>query len=430
MFNRLVGRRTALVDATPGVTRDRREGDAQFGTVRLRLIDTAGLEVSDAGSLEGRMRAQTERALEEADVALMLIDARIGVTPMDRHFADLLRKSPTPVILVANKCEGRTAHAGVLEAYELGLGDPVAASAEHGDGVADLVGLLADFETGTTHDREIETDASPACLQMAIVGRPNVGKSTLVNRLLGDERVLTGPEPGVTRDSIAIDWTWQGRAFRLVDTAGIRRRARVNEKLEKLSIADARKAIQFAHVVILLLDGELSAERQDLTIGREVVDEGRALVICVNKWDLVEDRRKTLRGLHDRLARSLPQVRGIPVVTLSALTGAGTDRMLDEVLKTYDIWNHRVATGPLNRWFAEMIERHPPPVVHGRRLRLRYLTQVKARPPTFALFTTRPSAVPTSYVRYLVNGMRDTFNLDGVPIRVVLRKGQNPYVKQ
>ena len=426
MFNRLAGRRTALVDPAPGVTRDRREGQARLGGMTLRLVDTAGLDVVGADALEARMRAQTERALRGADVALLLVDARAGITPMDRHFADWLRTSPTPIVLVANKCDGRAARAGVLEAYALGLGDPVATSAEHGDGIADLTGILAAFEAGEARDVEAEDDRSS--LQLAVVGRPNVGKSTLVNRLLGDERVLTGPEPGVTRDSIAIDWSWRDRRIRLVDTAGLRRRARVVEALEKMSVADARRSIRFAHVVVLLLDGEQSAERQDLSIGRDVVDEGRALVIGVNKWDLVGDRRRTLRELRDRLARSLPQARGIPVVALSALTGAGTDRLLDEALRIHEVWTRRIATGPLNRWLAEAVGRHPPPVVRGRRLKLRYITQTKARPPTFALFTTRPSALSASYSRYLVNGIRDGFDLDGVPIRLVPRKGRNPYI--
>ena len=426
MFNRLTGRPTALVDPAPGVTRDRREGQARLGGVTLRLVDTAGLEVAGADTLEGRMRAQTERALRGADVALLLVDARAGITPMDRHFADWLRTSPTPIVLVANKCDGRAARAGVLEAYALGLGDPVATSAEHGDGIADLTGILAAFEAGEARDAEGEDDRSS--LQLAIVGRPNVGKSTLVNRLLGDERVLTGPEPGVTRDSIAIDWSWRDRRIRLVDTAGLRRRARVVEALEKMSVADARRSIRFAHVVVLLLDGEQSAERQDLSIGRDVADEGRALVIGVNKWDLVGNRRRTLRELRDRLARSLPQVRGIPVVALSALTGVGTGRLLGEALRIHEVWTRRIATGPLNRWLAEAIGQHPPPVVRGRRLKLRYITQTKARPPTFALFTTRPSALPASYSRYLVNGIRDRFDLAGVPIRLVPRKGRNPYI--
>ncbi len=432
LFNRLVGRRAALVHATPGVTRDRREGEAGLAGLDFTVIDTAGLEEAGGDTLDARIQSQTHRAVAEADVALLLIDARAGVTPLDRHFADWARRLRTPVVLVANKCEGRAGQSGMLEAYELGLGDPIPISAEHGEGLADLRDALAPFVAeAETEESEPESDEDDAGgpLQLAIVGRPNVGKSTLINRLVGDERVVTGPEPGVTRDSIAVEWHWRDMPIRLFDTAGMRRRARVHETLEHLSVGDTERAIRFAHVVVLMMDGEMVAERQDLTIARRVVEEGRALVIAVNKWDLVDDRRETLTKLEDRLERSLPQARGVPVVRLSALTGAGLDRLMPAVAKVYELWNRRLPTGPLNRWLEDMVSRHPPPVVKGRRLRLRYITQVKARPPTFALFGSRPKSLPESYLRYLVNALREDFDLDAVPIRLLPRGGRNPYVE-
>ena len=433
LFNRLVGRRAALVHRTPGVTRDRREGKARLFDLEFAVLDTAGLDRPDGAGVEALMQAQTERALAAADVALLLIDARAGVTPLDRHFAVWLRKASAHVVVVANKCEGKGGDAGTMEAFALGLGDPVPISAEHGEGMSDLRDALAPFLTALKAAGEAAAEtpgeaAEDGALRLAIVGRPNVGKSTLVNRLLGEERVITGPEPGVTRDAIAIQWSWQGRDIRLIDTAGLRRRARVTETLERLSVGDAENAIRFAHVVVLLLDGTAVGERQDMTIASQVVDEGRALVIAVNKWDIVDDRAVARRDLEDRLQRSLPQLRGVPVVRLSALTGEGVDRLLPAVFGAFDLWNRRVATGPLNRWLEGAVERHPPPLVRGRRLRLRYITQVKARPPTFAVFTTRPGALPDSYVRYLVNGLREDFDLPGIPIRVSLRKGKNPYV--
>lgn len=427
LFNRLVGRRAALVDPTPGVTRDRREGQAQLGALSFTVFDTAGLEDVRGESLETRMREQTERALHDADVALMLIDARTGVTPEDRHFATWLRKASKPVILVANKCEGSGGDAGLLEAYSLGLGDPVPISAEHGEGIGYIAELLAPYDVAAEETDE-EEEAEDKAVQLAIVGRPNVGKSTLVNRLLGEERVITGPEPGVTRDAITIEWEWNGRPMRLIDTAGLRRKARVAQKLERLSAADTSRAVRFAHVVVLVLDAEMPMEKQDLTIAREIVDEGRAIVLAVNKWDAIDDRAAVTRAIRDRLQTSLPQVRGIPIVYFSALTGRGVDRLLPAVFEAYDVWNRRVPTGPLNRWLGERLERHPPPAVGGRRLRLRYITQIKARPPTFALFTTRPTQIPEAYLRYVANGIREDFNLPGVPIRLVLRKGANPYV--
>ncbi len=429
LFNRLAGRRLALVDDTPGVTRDRRVGHAELAGLPFTVIDTAGLEEADAETLAGRMRHQTEQAVTEADVALLLIDARAGVTPLDRAFARWLRRGATPVILVANKCEGRASAGGFYEAYELGLGEPVPISAEHGEGLADLAeALMPHLEAAEAGGAAAGLEAAPDLpIQLAVVGRPNVGKSTLVNAFLGEERLLTGPEPGITRDAIAVDWTYGGRRLRLIDTAGLRRRARIEQRLEKMSTADTMRAVRLAHVVVLVVEAAAILEKQDLTIARHVVDEGRALVVAVNKWDLVQDHAATLARLRDRLETSLPQVRGIPTVTVSALRGQRLDRLMDAVLRAYDVWNIRIGTGPLNRWLAAMVEGHPPPVVQGRRLRLRYITQVKARPPTFALWTSRPAELPDSYLRYLVNGLREAFDLPGVPVRLHLRKGKNPY---
>ena len=434
LFNRLCGLRVALVDPTPGVTRDRRSGSAKLGDLEFDVIDTAGLDEAEAGTVEASMQQQTERALLAADVVLLLIDARIGLTPMDRHFSDWLRKSPVPILLIANKCEGKAAEAGLFEAYELGIGEPIAISAEHGEGLADLHIALAPFIDAVTaaENEQINIDGRPeqdasGPLQMAIVGRPNVGKSTLLNKLVGDERVITGPEPGVTRDAIAVGWDWHGQDVKLIDTAGLRRRARIQEKIEKLSAADSLRSIRFAQVVVLVLDATTMAEKQDLTIADHVIREGRALVIVANKWDQVSDRKAAMIELVDRLQRSLPQVRGIPIVTLSALTGEGIARLMPAVTKTFKIWNIRLSTGPLNRWLEDVLERHPPPLSRGRRLRLRYVTQVKSRPPTFVVFSTRPADLPESYSRYLVNSLRETFGLDGVPIRLNLRRGKNPY---
>ncbi|HLJ65324.1 MAG TPA: ribosome biogenesis GTPase Der [Stellaceae bacterium] len=427
LFNRLIGRKLALVDDMPGVTRDRREGEAALGDLRFRVIDTAGLEDAAPGSLVFRMREQTNRALENADVALFVIDAREGVTPLDQHFARELRRQAKPVLVVANKAEGRAGASNVYDAFTLGLGEPVAISAEHGEGLADLHAALAPY-AAKVEDAPAVSEVTP--LNLAIIGRPNVGKSTLVNRLLGEERMLTGPEAGITRDSIAIDWAWGGRPVRLADTAGLRRGARVEGKIEKLSVADTLRTIRFAEVVVLVLDATQLLEKQDLTIASMVEDEGRALVIAVNKWDLIEDRGAALERLKDRLQTSLTQMAGLRYVTLSARTGNGIDRLMPAVIETHAAWNRRIPTPLLNRWLDRVQERHPPPLVEGRRLRLRYFTQVNIRPPTFALFAGRIASLPESYRRYLVNLLREDFDLPGVPIRLMLRKGKNPYAEK
>jgi len=436
LFNRLCGLKLAIVDPTPGVTRDRRYGEATLSDLAFSVIDTAGLDEPGNNATEEGMQDQTRRALGEADVAFFLIDARAGITPLDRHFADILRRASCPVVLVANKCEGAAGEAGLYESYELGFGEPVPISAEHGEGMANLYQAIRPFadereskenlQTSESADWENEADGS-GILRLAIIGRPNVGKSTLLNCFLGENRVITGPEAGVTRDSIEADWEWQGRAIKLFDTAGMRRRARVQEKLEKLSVADSLRAIRFAEVVVLVMDAEALGDRQDFVIANHVVEEGRALVIAVNKWDLVEDEAEAMEKLTDRMQTSLPQSRGVPVVTLSALSGSGIDDLMRSVFEMYGVWNARIPTGPLNRWLERMLEEHPPPLVRGRRLRLRYMTQVKARPPSFVIFTTRPGALPDSYRRYLVNGLRERFDLPGVPIRIMLRRGNNPY---
>jgi GTP-binding protein len=431
LFNRLVGRRDAIVNDQPGVTRDRREGDASIGDIKFRAVDTAGLEDAFDDSLPARMRRQTEVAIGDADLVLLVIDARAGVTPVDQHFASWLRTLSVPVLLLANKCEGRAAQPGVYEAYSLGLGDPVPVSAEHGggmnmlyDAISEALGGAAPFE----EKRDAVKEQGP--LQLAIVGRPNVGKSTLVNALIGDERLLTGPEAGVTRDAIKVEWEYQGRHIELVDTAGLRRKARINEKLEQLSVGDALNAIQYAEVVALVLDGEQMLERQDLTIARHVIEEGRALILVVNKWDIVADKPAAMSDLRDRLLTSLPQVAGVTVVTVSALTGKNLDALMPAVLGAYEVWNQRVSTAGLNKWLADVLDRHPPPLAaNKRRIRLRYVTQPKARPPTFAIFGNRPEDLPDSYVRYLENSLRDRFDLAGTPIRINMRKGKNPYDK-
>jgi GTP-binding protein len=441
LFNRLVGKRLALVDDLPGVTRDRREGRARLGDLAFTAIDTAGLAEAAPESLTGRMQEQTEAAISAADAVLFLIDARAGATPADRAFADLVRKSGKPAILIANKSEGSAGEAGVLEAYELGLGEPIAISAEHGEGLADLyAGLRAALPDATAPAAEVEQRdadgdieqkaAERRPIRIAVVGRPNCGKSTLVNRLLGEERLLTGPEAGITRDAIAVDLTWQDRPFRVHDTAGLRRRARVEEKLEKLSVADALNAVRFAEVVVLLMDAQKPFEEQDLRIADLIEREGRALVIGMNKWDLVEPRPGAIKQLREETDHWLPQVKGVPVVAVSGLTGAGLDRLMQAVIDAHAVWNRRVETSALNRWIAAVVAAHPPPAVSGRRIRLDYITQPKSRPPTFVLFTSRADALPDAYRRYLVNSLRETFDLAGTPIRLTLREKKNPYAKR
>ena len=434
LFNRLVGARRALVDDRPGVTRDRREGEGRLGDLSFTVIDTAGLEDADRDreSFSARMQAQTAAALVQADAVLFLVDARAGATAADRTFADLVRKSGKPAIVVANKSEGRAAEAGVLESYALGLGDPVAISAEHGEGLAGLYDALRVALPEATAEENAADAATPSGdtekpIRIAVVGRPNTGKSTLINRLLGEERLLTGPEAGITRDAIAVDLTWQGRHLRIHDTAGLRRRSRVAEKLEKLSTADTLNAIRFAEVVIVLVDAEAPFEEQDTRIVDLVEREGRAIVIAINKVDLVERQpgvRSRLREIADRV---LPQIKGVLVVPLSARTGEGLDRLMAAVMESYAVWNRRVPTAALNRFLSEAVSAHPPPAISGRRVRLDYITQPKARPPTFVLFSSRASSLPETYRRYLVNGLREAFALPGTPIRLTLRAKANPY---
>jgi len=434
LFNRLIGRRQALVNDQPGVTRDRREGEARLGDLSFTAVDTAGLEEAAPDSLPDRMAAQTKVAIASADAVMFLMDARTGVMPSDRAIAQLVRKSGKPAILVANKCEGRAAQSGVHEAYTLGLGEPIALSAEHGEGLSDLydalrVALPEQTEPADVDGEDIDPDGpqTERPIRVAVVGRPNAGKSTLVNRLVGEERMLTGPEAGITRDTIAVDLEWYGRHFLLHDTAGLRRPARVEETLEKLSTSDAIEAIRFAEVVVVLMDAAGAFEDQDLRIADLVEREGRALVIAISKWDLKEHDGGAIGKMRDEADRRLQQVRGVPVVAVSGLTGEGLDRMMKAVLEIHAVWNKRVPTHALNRWLEEAIAAHPPPAVSGRRLKLNYMTQAKARPPSFVLFCTRADAVPDDYKRYLINGLRETFDLPGVPIRLMLREKENPF---
>ena len=436
LFNRLVGRKTAIVHDQPGVTRDRKEAEAKLRDIKMLIIDTAGYEYSNEDNLEKRMWDQTRRAIEEADVSLFLFDARDGLQPYDEHFADLVRQSGKPVILLANKCEGKLQEDGIFEAYKLGLGTPIPFSAEHGLGLLDLYDALKEVEEAKPEEeiRETEEDETEdeekiksRPLQLAIVGRPNVGKSTLMNALLNDERMLTGPEAGVTRDAITVAWEWKGRKINLVDTAGLRKQSRVSDSLEKMSAASTKHAAFMAQVVILVLDADAVLDKQDLTIARQVIDEGRALVIAVNKWDIA-NRKEALQRLNDKLQTSLTQVEGVPTVTVSALKKEGLDKLMSAVFKVYDRWNVRIPTAPLNKWFQDVLDNNPPPLgKNKRRIKLRYITQAKTRPPSFYIFSSNPEGLPDAYLRYLVNNLRETFNLGGIPIRITVRKTGNPY---
>ena len=445
LFNRLVGRKLALVDDQPGVTRDRREGDARLYDLAFTVVDTAGLEEGDPETLAGRMRAQTETALTDCDAILFLIDARAGITGTDRHFAAAIRRAGKPILVIANKAEGGAGRDGAYEAFGLGLGEPIALSAEHGEGLRDLYDALVEalppaarLDPDEVEERdplvlgEEEEDGSELDttkpLRIAVLGRPNAGKSTLLNRILGEDRLLTGPEPGITRDSIGIETEWRGRKLKLFDTAGLRRRSRVSEKVEKLAVADALRAVRFAEVVVLLLDATIPFEKQDLSLADLVETEGRALVIGLNKWDLIDNKSDKARELREEADRLLPQLRGARVIPVSGLTGAHVDKLLEAVVATKEIWNMRISTGRLNRWLGPVVDSTPPPAVSGRRIKIRYITQPKARPPFFVLFGNSVEHIPESYKRYLVNGLRETFGLIGVPIRLSMRSGgQNPY---
>ncbi len=433
LFNRLAGKRLALVDPRPGMTRDRREAEIEFGDVKATLIDTAGLEEGDEESIQGRMRHQTAQAVNEADIILFMIDGREGLTLQDEMFAQEARQTGRPIQLIANKCEGKAGDEGYYASFKLGFGDPLAISAEHGEGIGGLYQVLVEAyeqwqsEASSSSLDESQVEDDERALKVAIVGRPNAGKSTLVNRLVGQERVITGPEAGLTRDSIAIDFQWAERGIRLFDTAGLRKKARIKERSEKISVSDAVRAVKFAEVVVLLLDAERPLEKQDMTICDLVAQEGRALVIGLNKSDLTKDNGQLISAVRERVERLLPQVRGVPVVPISALTGRGVDKLMRAVLEVEEVWNKRVGTSALNRFLNDAVDAHTPPAVGGRRIRLRYMTQSNARPPTFVCFCSKPEDLPTSYSRYLINGLREAFDFWGVPVRLHMRKGHNPY---
>jgi GTP-binding protein len=448
LFNRLVGKKLALVDDQPGVTRDLREGQARLGDLKFTVIDSAGLEDSTDDSLQGRMRRLTERAVEMADICLFLIDARVGITPTDEMFADILRKKNAHVLLAANKSEGKAGEAGYLEAFSLGLGEPIRLSGEHGEGITDLLQVLmpiadeiearAQFEENepeTDVDIGEEDEDAPRVptrdkpLQIAVVGRPNAGKSTLINKIMGEERLLTGPEAGITRDAISVGIDWEGVPMRIFDTAGMRKKARIEDKLEKMSVQDGLRAVKFAEVVVVLLDVGIPFEQQDLRIADLAEREGRAVVVAVNKWDLEDEKQEKLKELREAFERLLPQLRGAPLVTVSAKTGKGLDRLHAAIMRAHEVWNRRVSTSRLNRWLVGMLEQHPPPAPGGKRIKMRYATQVKTRPPAFVVMTSHPELVPESYSRYLVNGLRADFDMPGTPIRMTLRDqgDKNPF---
>ncbi|HKX89857.1 MAG TPA: ribosome biogenesis GTPase Der [Sphingopyxis sp.] len=441
LFNRLVGKRLALVDDQPGVTRDRREGDGKLLGLEFRIVDTAGFEDHDAATLPGRMRVQTEKAVREADAALFMIDGRAGVTPLDEEIARWLRSEDTPIILLVNKAEGKQGENGLMESYSLGFDNPIALSAEHGEGVVDLFDALrpiveaydaAEAEAlSPPVEGEEDEDAPLGPMKLAIVGRPNAGKSTLINRMIGEDRLITGPEAGITRDSIRVDWQWEKdgevHEIQLFDTAGMRKRAKVVDKLEKLSVADALHAVDFAEVVVLLLDATKGLEAQDLRIADKVLQEGRALIVALNKWDIAEDPSSLFNGVRTALDDGLSQVKGVPVLSISGATGKGIDTLVRVAFEQREIWTNRVSTARLNRWFEGAVTANPPPAPGGKRIKLRYITQARTRPPTFVVFGSRTDALPGSYERYLVNGMRKELGFQGVPVRLNFRNSRNPY---